>query len=337
MVLKTSPADSNRLSLSEHLTVKAKENGRLYPRTSRLLGYLLSGKASECLIRSVGLTSLRSIGLERIYGHRWWSHYEEVLSDLLKGVDPNQRELASALEFLATWAAEMISLRRSLGNRRPSAEEIHTSRIYAQAEHFFYLTSNGFLRRIFVEDLIREVGSVPRTIVDIGTGPSVLLRAACKIADHPFTVAVDMSKEAVRRSRLLASGAFDKVIWCVGLGQRLPIRTESSDLVLACEVIEHLANPRIVLKEIQRVMCTNGHAIISVPIKYPSTTHLYIFDDVYEFVHLLENSNLWVQSLNRFPVTESASVAIAVCRKYQSTDSPNKAATQTSKACQRAV
>ena len=51
--------------------------------------------------------------------------------------------------------------------------------------------------------------------------------------------------------------------WLVQLGDNISMKTSSFDIVIACEVLEHVKNPGIVLKEMQRV--SNKFILLSVP------------------------------------------------------------------------
>ena len=55
----------------------------------------------------------------------------------------------------------------------------------------------------------------------------------------------------------------DKII--KGDGQNMPIKSESFDSIVAGEIIEHLENPEIFLKESYRVLKENGKLIITTP------------------------------------------------------------------------
>ena len=49
-------------------------------------------------------------------------------------------------------------------------------------------------------------------------------------------------------------------------GRGLPFETDSFDLVIACEVIEHLNfNPLPILKEVNRILKTNGYLYVGMP------------------------------------------------------------------------
>jgi ubiquinone/menaquinone biosynthesis C-methylase UbiE len=62
------------------------------------------------------------------------------------------------------------------------------------------------------------------------------------------------------------SGIPDAVGWASGdLNQKLPVPDESVDLIFAIEVIEHLENPRHVMRELMRMLRPGGAAVVTTP------------------------------------------------------------------------
>lgn len=58
------------------------------------------------------------------------------------------------------------------------------------------------------------------------------------------------------------------------IGESIPLRDDSFDLVLLFEVLEHVMKPEVVLREINRVLKTNGILFLTVPNRfYPFETH----------------------------------------------------------------
>lgn len=55
----------------------------------------------------------------------------------------------------------------------------------------------------------------------------------------------------------------------VGDAAMLPIASESFDRVVCCELLEHVADPAGVCREIHRVLVPGGCAVVTVPFLYP--------------------------------------------------------------------
>ncbi|HIJ79887.1 MAG: class I SAM-dependent methyltransferase [Desulfobulbaceae bacterium] len=54
-----------------------------------------------------------------------------------------------------------------------------------------------------------------------------------------------------------------------GDAQCLPLASESADYILLLDVLEHLQSPELTIREIKRVLKTNGSLILNVPFIYP--------------------------------------------------------------------
>lgn len=75
-----------------------------------------------------------------------------------------------------------------------------------------------------------------------------------------FTIGVDNNEEMLERVR----GKYDE-LFNLDVQKELPFRSNSFEIILALEVLEHLENPVKTIKEINKVLKKNGKAIISVP------------------------------------------------------------------------
>ena len=58
---------------------------------------------------------------------------------------------------------------------------------------------------------------------------------------------------------------------------RLPIRDESVDIVFATQVIEHVRNPHLMVRECRRILRLNGYLILSGPFFWPLHEEPYDF------------------------------------------------------------
>lgn len=59
----------------------------------------------------------------------------------------------------------------------------------------------------------------------------------------------------------------------VNLGEKLPIKDSSADVVLCLETFEHCEQPWKVVEELKRVVSKNGIVIVSVPFNFPIHLH----------------------------------------------------------------
>jgi SAM-dependent methyltransferase len=103
-----------------------------------------------------------------------------------------------------------------------------------------------------------DANPAPATILDFGTGSGQLLPV---LADH-FPGAKLHAADIMERPADLP----EYVTWHRGdLNHEAPIAAASFEMVFAVEVIEHLENPRHMIREIARLLTPGGVAIMSTP------------------------------------------------------------------------
>lgn len=104
----------------------------------------------------------------------------------------------------------------------------------------------------------RAAAPAPKTVLDFGSGTGQLL----PLLEATFPSAEIHATDIIARVESIPRS----VIWHRGdLNDRLPLGDASFDLVCAIEVIEHLENPRHVMREIARVLHPGGIAILTTP------------------------------------------------------------------------
>ena len=77
-------------------------------------------------------------------------------------------------------------------------------------------------------------------------------------------VGIDISIEALQNARQILPEAFDFFLCSIEKG--LPFADNSFDVIVCMDVIEHLENPGIVLKEMHRVLRPGGRFLFHVPV-----------------------------------------------------------------------
>lgn len=96
-------------------------------------------------------------------------------------------------------------------------------------------------------------------ILDIGTGTGTNLRLLKELGFNSI-VGVDNHDEAIHFCEQKGLGIVKKADIC-----NLPFDDNSFDLILATDVIEHVEDDLVALKELNRVLSSNGRLIITVP------------------------------------------------------------------------
>ena len=128
-----------------------------------------------------------------------------------------------------------------------------------------YRSRNPLYRRLlngFLDTAIELIGSVPaETILEAGCGPGDLAARILPAAGHRAAcyLGTDVSQEQVELARATNPGfRFEQASI-----YDLPAGDGSIDLVIACEVLEHLDKPELALRELWRIC--KGQALVSVP------------------------------------------------------------------------
>jgi SAM-dependent methyltransferase len=136
----------------------------------------------------------------------------------------------------------------------------------------------SFRAKVRTAELV--AGSVSGALLDVGSGDGGLRR---RLSGHCKYVGLDS----------LATGRefYDARPDVYGDAARLPFRDASFDAVALLDVLEHLGEPRISLREALRVLKPGGALYISVPCMYP------LHDEPYDFQRpTLHGLRHWLES-----------------------------------------
>jgi 2-polyprenyl-3-methyl-5-hydroxy-6-metoxy-1,4-benzoquinol methylase len=126
-----------------------------------------------------------------------------------------------------------------------------------------YTTANP-IGRYLVRNFLRRIGSVLAgicfdSLLDVGCGEGVVLAHMAPHLAGKRVCGTDIDALSVQTARTNAPFAFLQVADVYAL----PFRDGEFDVVVCCEVLEHLRAPDLALQEIRRV--TAGHCLVSVP------------------------------------------------------------------------
>ena len=122
---------------------------------------------------------------------------------------------------------------------------------------------------VMIDQLIRPYLSPGSRLLEIGCGAGNLLLQATVAGSYP--VALDLSMQALTfvQSRLReaqsSSEAPGDFTCAQAIGESLPFQENSFDCVLLSEVIEHLEEPQISIREAVRVLCPGGRLLVTTP------------------------------------------------------------------------
>lgn len=126
-------------------------------------------------------------------------------------------------------------------------------------------SSNPILRYIEKNRVskILELASHPgeSTILDLGCGEGYLLSLIPNAQD---VVGLDISNRALGKAKDYLKSHPQINLLC-GDGQILCFKDNSFDIVICSEMIEHVPDPKLVIKEIHRILKPNGILVVSIP------------------------------------------------------------------------
>jgi SAM-dependent methyltransferase len=131
------------------------------------------------------------------------------------------------------------------------------------SKHAKYRTANPISRRL-VTGFLRAVGELVAplrvdSVLDVGCGEGFVLRSLQEYLEQASCAAIDLDPQE-------AEDAARNLPWCdvhVGSAYALPFGEGSFELVMCCEVLEHVDNPHQALREITRV--ASRYVLLSVP------------------------------------------------------------------------
>ncbi|AFH48970.1 SAM-dependent methyltransferase [Ignavibacterium album JCM 16511] len=139
------------------------------------------------------------------------------------------------------------------------------------------------------EVILSQVDKNVKTILDVGCGSGWVAKEFLK--KNIKVISLDISKSNPQKVKELYPSQNHYQI--VADSFKLPFHSNSIDCVIASEIIEHVVEPKLFLKELFRVVSRDGRLIISTPykekIRYvlcihcnektPVNAHLHSFDE----------------------------------------------------------
>lgn len=161
----------------------------------------------------------------------------------------------------------MVSNSKIITEPLPREMQQHTYAIMHRVEetHWWFAGRRRIIKS-FLERLCREVSVessgngrryAPLHILDVGCGTGANLEMLSEFGEAE---GVDVSGEALSFCRERGLENVKE-----GAAEALPFKDSSFDLVTGLDVVEHLDDDLAGLKEMRRVLCPGGHALVFVP------------------------------------------------------------------------
>jgi 2-polyprenyl-3-methyl-5-hydroxy-6-metoxy-1,4-benzoquinol methylase len=129
-----------------------------------------------------------------------------------------------------------------------------------QAKYHSKNPLSRYLISSFYAGLRALVGQVQfRSVLEVGCGEGIVLNRLQTQLENSAVVGMDLNSSRVR----LASQSVSHASFIVGSIFDAPFADRQFDLVICCEVLEHLEDPKFALQELSRL--SRGSVILSVP------------------------------------------------------------------------
>ncbi len=105
----------------------------------------------------------------------------------------------------------------------------------------------------------------PKRILEIGVGEGQITELCLSVFPDATFIAADIAKGILDVAQENLSAYSDRVSFEVQDITKLTFDDNSFDMVICCEVLEHVPGPRVGMAELSRVLKPGGHAVLSVP------------------------------------------------------------------------
>jgi 2-polyprenyl-3-methyl-5-hydroxy-6-metoxy-1,4-benzoquinol methylase len=175
--------------------------------------------------------------------------------------------------------------------------KMHIMMMQAHAETLSVNTLNATRIQIFI-DMVNTIGKNLK-ILDVGCGDGVISEPIMKMGN--YVAALELPTVATLAKKCNVSSVM------AGDAEELAFASESFDLVIASEVVEHLWQPQSFLDEAYRVLKVGGYMIIETPegeegLNYDSHRHFFTVE---RLKHML-STRFTLSEVKRLEATGSA-------------------------------
>lgn len=119
-----------------------------------------------------------------------------------------------------------------------------------------YLAHNWLAKKLINNCVRRHLIDLHGTVIDLGCGTRPYAREILSYADRH--IGVDWQNSLHRAQPDIVAD----------LNKPLPLQDEAIDCVVAFEVLEHIAEPAVMLAEANRILRPNGRLLLSVPFQW---------------------------------------------------------------------
>lgn len=123
---------------------------------------------------------------------------------------------------------------------------------------------NNFLQKYWhsnkLKNVLKYIDSSPRKVLDMGCASGWFVSEIQKKYPNSDFYGIDIYDEAIRYANKL----YPQIKFSVSDAHKTKYENDFFDLIISTEVIEHLEDPKIAIKEMKRILKKNGQLIIEV-------------------------------------------------------------------------
>lgn len=248
-----------------------------------------------CLLMYAGIGP----GVARCFGAEtgaMWERADRIIADLFAVSRLSPREIARLLR-------SYIKIKLEDEEHLPLEEartKIYDQLFYPIVTHFTYaLQPSAAARLKFVHDVVRPMTSEPQVFADLGCGAGMMLCEVLMMKPNWTGHGLDISPTAISYAQRLAAhkAVAERANFSTGDLASLPYKSESLDLLIASEVVEHMPQPLKVMRELARVLRPGGSLLLTMPLESHTPAHAHTLAGPDDFRSLCESAGLTVRSL----------------------------------------
>ena len=140
--------------------------------------------------------------------------------------------------------------------------------------------------------------------LEIGPGHGTLLSLTAQVPRARYIEGWDISEVALAHTK--RSLELTNCETAITLKQRDLIHDSSEatfDSVVVSEVLEHLEQPAVALKQINKLLNEGGYILVNMPCNSPAPDHLFLINHPHEVIRLVNQAGFQVIDCVAFPMT----------------------------------
>ena len=225
-----------------------------------------------------------------------WQQADGIVGDLLAVSGLSPHKLAKSLRQYVRLKREEdhhLSFEKALAN-------IYEQPFYPLVTHFTLAFQPSAVARMrFVRRVVESVESSTAIVADLGCGSGAMLCEVLSAKPCWTGYGLDISEAAINYARRLAThkSVAARAQFQTGCLMNLPFASNSVDVLIASEVIEHVPHPDRVFRELSRVLVAGGLLLVTVPAESHTPAHMHALNSAKDLCGLIEQAGLTVSSV----------------------------------------